>query len=95
MQKAYGFLRLRINQNIGSIGEQAFAQDNKNFIHQPFSISKRLPFIFGTPDFIITNPNILIVEIKNSTEEDRFQRFLIGLQMNFYYNFGWSWKFLA
>jgi len=67
--KSHGFLRSGLNNKIGSIGEQAFTATNSGYVHQPFAISKQLPFICTTPDFIMNKPNLKVVEIKTCTRQ--------------------------
>jgi hypothetical protein len=67
-QRAHGFLRGQHNHRIGSIGEQAFAENGPDFYYQPFTISKRLPFLCCTPDFILKTDPLKLIEIKTSTK---------------------------
>ena len=64
IRKAHGFLFGGFNHGVGLAGEQAFAKINDAYVHNPFGISKRLPFLCSTPDFIMKEEKIFLVEIK-------------------------------
>lgn len=66
-RKAHGFLFSQYTHGIGLAGEQAFAASHDNFVYHPFSVSKRLPFLCSTPDFILKEKKVMLVEIKTCT----------------------------
>ena len=64
--RAHGVIRSQTNQAIGRVGENAYGSSVDNFLYQPFSISKRFPFLCSTSDFILIAPNPILIEIKTS-----------------------------
>lgn len=73
-RRAHGFLFARFTHGVGLAGEQAFAAVHDNFIHHPFSVSKRLPFLCATPDFILKGKKLRLVEIKTCTSLEDCKR---------------------
>jgi hypothetical protein len=66
LRTAHGCLRSRLNQKVGSIGEQAFAKTCEPYLYQPFTISSKLPFLVATPDFILLKRRPELIEVKTS-----------------------------
>jgi hypothetical protein len=66
IKKAHGFLHGSQNQKVGLVGEQAFATFEDKYFYQTFGISKRLPFLCTTADFIVKRKKILLIEVKTA-----------------------------
>lgn len=76
LRRAHGSIRSQLNHGIGSVGEQAFAAEPGNYVHHPFAISRRLPFLCATTDYIIFKREPELIEIKTSTSAENCENIL-------------------